>query len=216
MAGRLSPVDGSEQIYDEDTQCPQAPAPTHNSQRVSQGHSGTHIQSTISGLSQGSSNLNWIDENERRENSEKLKRKVRSHVRRGSHARQRRLNEAARPRPHMLGARRLVQKNDGAYAGISISPDQQPNTQPRNFIAPQPMGNISSISGTDEPPTTRNVLSNQIAASLPRTPTAGSVYFPIRDTSSWQEISLNSPSASLLPRQHFNNSKFLTIQLIQI
>lgn len=162
--------------------------------------------------------LDWIDENQRRENPEGLKRKVRSHVRRGIHAKQRRLNAAARPRPPLWEARRIVRKSDRTGARHSIAPGKRTLAQIITTTTPLPVGQRSSVSTTREHFMTPYLsLSNQDAASnnsfisLPRIEASRSVYFPLSEPSSdLSEPALNSTS---LTRQQFNNSRFDTAHL---
>jgi hypothetical protein len=177
-----------------------------------------HDDSTIQGQAPNASPLGWIDENERRENSQKLKYKVRSHVRRGSHARQRRLNEAARPRPLMSGPRRIVQKGSGSDAGSSQQHyGQYSDPRSQSAIPPHPTiptGFVSSMADTPESRRTP-ALNNQIAPSMSGVQPSGSVYFPFSGPSSQRESFINSPSGSSPSRQQFTNSEFSINQHIQ-
>lgn len=55
------------------------------------------------------STLKFIDESER-QNSSQIRREIRSHVRKGSHERQRRLNAVTKARPLSMRSRKILQK----------------------------------------------------------------------------------------------------------
>lgn len=108
--------------------------------------------------------LRFIDESQRQRSSQ-IRRDIRSHVRKGSHERQRRLNAAAKSRPLGEGTRKLLQKNpepEGYASSTKTSEDVTPLTYPtkRYFgllpklqqlqISPsQPPTDVSPISGPE-------------------------------------------------------------------
>ncbi|KAG4435418.1 hypothetical protein IFR05_009092 [Cadophora sp. M221] len=76
-------------------------------------------------ISTSAFSLRFIDETQRQTSSQ-IRRDIRSHVRKGSHERQRRLNAAAKARP-LEGARKLLQKASEGSESQSRSQSQSPS-----------------------------------------------------------------------------------------
>ncbi|KAE9363406.1 hypothetical protein N431DRAFT_450180 [Stipitochalara longipes BDJ] len=209
MAVSLSLEDGSNELQDEGARPSRASNSPQANQSQLQPPPDMHFKLTITDPAQSFVNLNWIDENQRRDDHEGLKKKVRSHVRRGIHTKQRRLNAAARARPLHSGARRIVQKGKGTDAGNSISSEQEAISLPANTIISQPVGYSSSIAGAPKPLMTPYVLSNQDSAptssimQLPGRPSLESIHFANISSQSSQQH-----NSAPLPRQQFNNTLF--------
>jgi hypothetical protein len=214
MAVNLSPDDESSGLQDEDAQVAGSldSPPTNRSQFLPP--QDLYFSLTSPDPTPIFTDLNWIDENQRRDNHEGLKREVRSHIRRGIHTRQRRLNVAARPRHLNSGARRIVQKDRQKTAQISISSPQGAILPVKNSIGPQLVRYTTSNPAAPEPLTTPYGLSNQGTASassstlFPRFPALEPVSLAGTHSQSGQQHNFG-----LVPHQKFNNSEFAPPQL---
>lgn len=156
--------------------------------------------------------LNWIDENERRDNHEELKRKVRSHVRRGNHARQKRLNEAARRRPVIVKTRKLAKKDGDTNAELSTFHNQQDNGGVPRTLAPRGRGQGFLNMDTVEPVIGSNIPRNQVAVRFSTNTALEPQHLSSPDISPDGEESAEPP---LFSRAQFDNSKFYLLKRLQ-
>lgn len=121
----------------------------------------------------------FIDEFER-QNSKKVKTEIRAHVRRKTHLKQRKLNEASKPKPLSSGRRRILQKKvetPQSSPGLHQYPDhQQQASQPLAVTAFQPPTSLES--NHPELGTTENLLQMDTESEA-----YGSLNFPL---SRWQ------------------------------
>jgi len=214
MAVSVPPDTGTNELEDEDLQRSETSGPPYTNRARFQPPPDTQHKLTISDPAQSFATLNWIDENQRRINHEGLKRQVRSHVRRGIHTKQRRLNAAARPRPLHSGPRRIVQRGKESKAELSILSDKEIAPEAVKIISQQPVGYMQSVAATPAPLIAPFRLGNHGAATfISSSQPLGSRIsetFQVDDISSQRD----QPHSSMhLARQQFKNSNYSTPSL---